>query len=264
MLSVLIAARQEMYLQHTIDSVIDQSQGDIEVLVVLDGYWPNPAIREDKRITLVHYPKPIGQRRAINVLARIAKGEYIMKLDAHCIMGEGYDEILKADCQDKWIVVPRRYDLDVGTFCRRGYSVCDYMFLTRLDAEGGPLRAKAIKERKYDPDKPMIDDTMACQGSCFFMKKSRFEEIDGLDEAHGSLGWLGCEISCKSWLGDGQLKVNKNTWYAHWQKGKQGHRYHVDRKDLEKARDYAVDMWTKGKWPKQKRDLQWLQRKFNI
>jgi glycosyltransferase involved in cell wall biosynthesis len=264
MLSVLIAARLEKYLQKTIDSVLDNATGEIEVIIVLDGYWPNPALKEDKRIAIIHYEEPVGQRHAINIAAGVARGEYIMKLDAHCIVGKGYDEILTKDCEDDWVVVPRKYDLDAGTFCRRGYSVCDYMFLTKLDAEGGPLRAKQIKGRSHIPDSPVIDDIMTGQGSCFVMKKKRFYELDELDEGHGGLGWLGCEIACKSWLSGGKLKVNKNTWYAHWQKGTKGHRFPLKREELHRARDYAVNLWTSGKWPKQRHDLKWLQKKFDI
>jgi len=254
----------ERFLQNTIDEVLNKAKGDVEVIAVLDGYWPNPAIKDEKRVTLVHFVKPIGQRQAVNRMVDIAKGDFIMKLDAHCSLGEGYDIILTESCEDDWVVVPRRYDLDTGTYCRRGYSLCDYMFLTTFDAEGGPLRAKSIKGRTVDNNAPMIDDTMACQGSCFLMKRKRFYEIDGLDEAHGSLGWLGCEISCKSWLSGGKLKVNKNTWYAHWQKGRKGHRFPLKREELNKARDYAVDFWTNNKWSKQVHELKWLFEKFNI
>ncbi len=261
MLSVLIAARQELFLQKTIDNVFEKAKGDVEVVVVLDGYWPNPALKEHPKLAIIHYQKPVGQRSAINIAARASQGKYIMKLDAHCILGEGFDEILAKDCKDDWTVVPRKYDLDTGTWCRRGYSCCDYMYLTKLDAEGGPLRAKQIRGRGMRDNSPDIDDLMACQGSCFFMKRKRFDEIGGLDEGHGSLGWLGCEISCKSWLSGGKMKVNKNTWYAHWQKGTKGHRYHVKRKDLHKARDYAVKLWSNGE---HKHDLAWLQKKFDI
>jgi len=253
----------EKYLQKTINSVLNQAKGDIEVIVVFDGYWPNPAIKDDKRVTLIHFVEPIGQRQAVNRMVDAAKGEFIMKLDAHCIMGKGYDIILTETCKDNWVVVPRKYDLDTKTFCRREYSLCDYMYLTPLDAEGGPLRAKSIKGRKINKDAPMIDDLMAGQGSCFVMKRKRFHEIDGLDEAHGSLGWLGCEIACKSWLSGGALKVNKNTWYAHWQKGLRGHRFPLKREELNAARDYAVDFWFNNRWSKQVHKLKWLFEKFN-
>lgn len=261
MLSILIPSRMEVYLQKTIDSVFDNADGDVEVIAVLDGYWPNPPIKEDKRLTLIHYTEPVGQRSAVNRMASIAKGEFLMKLDAHCTLSKGFDVILTKNCPDNWTVVPRRYDLDVETWYKRDYSKCDYMYLTALDAEGGPLRAKRMER---DRPERLIDSTMACQGSCFVMTKRRFEEIDGLNEENGSFGWLGCEIACKSWLSGGKLKVNKAAWYAHWQKGKKGHRFPIKREEIDKARDYAVDYWTNGRWPKQRHSLKWLQKKFNV
>ena len=40
--------------------------------------------------------------------AAIATGDFLMKCDAHCMFQEGYDEILKADCPDDGVLVPRR------------------------------------------------------------------------------------------------------------------------------------------------------------
>ncbi len=259
MLSIVIPSRMEIYLQNTIDNIFDNAHGDIEVIVTLDGYWPNPAIKEDKRLTLIHFTEPIGQRQSVNRMVDIARGEYVMKLDAHCALNKGFDVILTKNCPDNWTVVPRKYDLDVETWTKRDYSKCDYMMLTPLDAEGGPLRAKKSKERKLDR---IIDSTMACQGSCFLMTKERYYELDGLNEENGSFGWLGCEIACKSWLSGGKLKVNKAAWYAHWQKGRKGHRFPITRAEIDAARDYAVDYWVNNKWPKQKHSFQWLMKKF--
>ena len=260
MLSILIPSRMEVYLQKTIESVFQNAHGDIEVIALLDGYWPNPAIKEDKRLTLIHYTEPVGQRQAVNRMAAIAKGEYLMKLDAHCALSKGFDVILTKNCPDDWVVVPRKYDLEVKTWERRKNTKCDYMFLTRLDAEGGPLRAMAIKGRRTSST-PLIDDTMACQGSCFVMTRKRFEKMNGLDEAHGSFGWLGCEIACKTWLNGGSLRVNKVAWYAHWQKGVKGHRFPIKKEEINAARDYAVIKWTNYKG---EHDLNWLFEKFNV
>ena len=48
----------------------------------------------------------------MNEAARIAKGKYIMKLDAHCMLDDGWDEKLKANCEYDWTVIPRMYVLD--------------------------------------------------------------------------------------------------------------------------------------------------------
>ena len=42
MLSVIIPSRNEVFLQQTIDDVLRNAVGEIEVIAVLDGYWPEP------------------------------------------------------------------------------------------------------------------------------------------------------------------------------------------------------------------------------
>ena len=46
MLSVIIPARNEIYLQKTIDSVLSAAKGEIEVIAILDGYWPDPPVSD--------------------------------------------------------------------------------------------------------------------------------------------------------------------------------------------------------------------------
>src|SRR3990167_11142547 len=102
-LSVIIPSRQPEYLQKTIDDLLLKARGEIEVIVVLDGYWPEPMLRDDQRVKIIHqgavHDNP-GMRAAINAGMSVADGEYVMKIDEHCMMDEGFDEKLKADCQD--------------------------------------------------------------------------------------------------------------------------------------------------------------------
>ena len=99
-LSVLIPARNEMFLQNTIDDVLKNIRGDTEIIVVLDGYeskahpggtWPDYGMPMHERVTVVHRPVSIGQRGATNEAARLSTSKYIMKLDAHCAVAQGFD-----------------------------------------------------------------------------------------------------------------------------------------------------------------------------
>lgn len=90
-LSVLIAARNEEFIGRTIDGLIANARGDIEVITVLDGAWPSTAIEQHDRVTVLYVPESIGQRAAINRAASLASGEFVMKLDAHCAVSEGFD-----------------------------------------------------------------------------------------------------------------------------------------------------------------------------
>src|SRR3989304_9722655 len=115
MVSVLIPARNEQYLGKTIENVLENARDEIEIIVILDGYIPDPQLHFDNRVIFVHYKESIGQRQAINIAARMAKGKYIMKLDAHCAVDEGFDVKLATDCEEDMTMIGRMYNLDIET-----------------------------------------------------------------------------------------------------------------------------------------------------
>ena len=111
-LSIIIPARNEQFLSNTINDIFSKSQGPIEIIVVLDGYWPNPPLIEKNNLVILHKGTPEGMRPAINSAANIATGKYLMKVDAHCVFDEGFDVKLQKDCKEDWLVVPTRYSVD--------------------------------------------------------------------------------------------------------------------------------------------------------
>lgn len=279
MLSVLIPARNELYLEQTIRNVLDNAHGEIEIIAVLDGYIPEPQIViNDSRVKFVYNETSLGQRAAINQAARLAIGKFIMKLDAHCAVGPGFDVILASDCEYEWTVIPRMYNLDVETWkpkliedfthaVRMG-KLHDYIMMGQ-DKEDS-LRTLYYphdfnKKIHHESRDILIDETMSCMGCCFFMRRDRFWELEGCDENHGSWGQQGIEVACKAWLSGGSLKVNKKTWFAHWFRGGggPGWPYDIDNKQVYHAKRYSEDLWLNDKWPLAKRKFQWLLDKFN-
>ena len=263
MLSILITARNEVYLQKTIEDILMKAEDKIEVIVILDGYIPDPQIdMKDDRVIFVHYGESIGQRAAINEAARRAKGKYIMKLDAHCAVDKAFDVKLARDCEYDWTVIPRMYNLDIETWKPKLHKRTDYMYISSPKAEK-PFRAMYYSHQP-DTDKE-IDDTMCCMGPCWFMHKKRFWELGGLDEGHGGWGQMGIEVALKAWLSGGYLKVNKKTWFAHWFRGGggPGFPYQISGNDQERARKYSQDLWLNDKWALAKRKLDWVVKKFD-
>jgi hypothetical protein len=262
MLSVIIPSRNEIYLERTIRNILENARGDIEIIAELDGYDIDFSI-DDPRVVFVRQPEAIGQRACINHGASIAKGEYIMKLDAHCAVGPGFDVILAADCQYDWTVIPRMYNLDIETWKPKLHKRTDYMYIGC--GEGRMLRAEYYGSRQPRRNE-LIGDIMCCMGPCFFMHKERFWELGGCDEGHeGGWGQQGVEVSCKAWLSGGSLKVNKKTWFSHWFRGGggPGFPYKISGGQVERVREYSRDLWLNDKWPMQKRKFQWLIEKFD-
>jgi len=232
--------------------LFDSAEGEIEVIAILDGYWPNPPIQDRPNLTLVHHTESLGMRSAINEAANLAKGEYLMKCDAHCLFDKGFDTKLMADCEPDWTVVPRRYSLDAERW-EKDKQKCDYQYIRREDFKGRDWT-------DYKSDE-LIDDLMTFQGSCWFMHRQRFLDLECLDDInYGHMGKEAQEICLKSWMSGGRCIVNKKTWYAHLDKKERG--YPLSQETKDKSRLFAMDFWLNNRWPKQINDLRWLIDKF--
>ena len=114
MLSIIIPSYRDPLLKRTIESLLENAEGEIEIIAIMDGYWvKSEDIVGDERVSYSHLGKNRGMRGAINAGVVISRGEYLMRVDEHQIFGKGYDMILTESCKDNWIVTPRRFFLDV-------------------------------------------------------------------------------------------------------------------------------------------------------
>lgn len=249
MLSVIIPSYKDPYLHKTIDSLLTNSEGSLEIIVVLDGYTLEKEITKDRRIKVIDFPKNVGMREAINVGVRNARGKYIMKTDEHCKFGKGYDRILIETIKDNWIVTPRRYKLNPETWECFGDPI-DYEKLiigvSMFGKKKGHKKFHGVnwpERSKIFADK-MIDEKTGLQGSCWMMSKKWWEKVIVAlqTEGYGMLYQDQIEACFKTWRAGGKLMLNKNTWYAH--KAKEWPRTH--HYSMEKANasfKYGLEQW---------------------
>jgi len=295
-LSVIIAAREEEFLQNTIDNVLKNMRGDTEIIVILDGYWPDKGIKVHPKVTIVHHEESIGQRAAVNEGAKTSQAKYIMKLDAHCAVDKAFDLKLMKDCEYDWTVIPRMYNLWAFDW------KCHKCGKRTYQAEGKPTKCedcgttdkfkkKIVWKAKKNPtsdfmrfdsnmkfqywreykDRPEaqgdICDLMSAIGACFFMHRERFWDLGGMDEESGSWGQFGTEIACKSHLSGGRHVVNKKTWFAHMFRTSSakgfGFPYKISGRQVAKARERSKYLWLGNNWDKAVHDLDWLIAKFS-
>jgi glycosyltransferase involved in cell wall biosynthesis len=195
MVSIIIPSRNERFLPQTVDDIFAKATGAIEVIVVLDGYWPDPILTDRKNLILLHRGTALGMRNAINSAAAIARGDFLMKADGHCMFAEGFDEVLAANCESNWVVVPRRYRLDADNWRinpeRPG--ALDYQYVCFPDSPndfGGPtLTGRDWPEMGRQRRDVEIDELMTWQGSCWFMTQKYFHEMGDLEEnLYGTFG----------------------------------------------------------------------------
>lgn len=266
--SVLIPSRCEQFLPQTVADVLAKARGEIEVVVTLEGYWPDPPLPDDPRLRLVHFGVPHGMRAAINAAADVATGDYFCKLDAHCLVGEGFDEILKRDyAEENWVMVPRRFSLDPIAWCVKKDRACiDYHYLSYFfaDPNNFGLHGRAWDQRKAERRAFPIDDEMSSQGSCWFMSRRHWNWLGGLStDGYGDFIQEFQEVGCKTWLGGGAVKVNKNTFYAHLHKGSTfGRGYKVSKSSWDRGLKYSADLWVNNRWPGRIHDFSWLVERF--
>ncbi len=287
-LSVIIPARNEQFLSKTIEDVLVNMRGNTEVIAVCDGNWPDPPIKDDPRVHLIHHSQSIGQRAATNEAARMSQAKYLMKLDAHCSVDEGFDVKMMKDMQDDWTMIPRLFNLHVFNWlCKCGHSLYQGPTPLKCAKCGDKMEREMIwkprlnrrsdfmlfdselrfgywsKYEKRPESKGDIVDVMSTLGACWMLTRKKYFELNICDEAFGSWGQQGTEVACKTWLSGGRLVVNKKTFYSHafrTQGGDWGFPY--PNPGIEKARAHCKDLFLNNKWDKAIHPLSWLLEKF--
>lgn len=216
MISIIIPSYKDPLLQKTIDSLLENAEGEIEIIAILDGYWPKVPLKDDPRVRVLHLGRNRGMRGAINAGVAIAKGEYLMRTDEHCVFGKGYDRILTERFKDNWIVYPTRYYLDTEKWEVMDKAPNVYNKLI-IDQSRHKFSGVDWKNREIARKDKTIDDSMAMQGSCWIMKKSWWDKVivELESEGYGTHYGDSHEMVFKTWKAGGRLMVNKNTWYAH-------------------------------------------------
>jgi glycosyltransferase involved in cell wall biosynthesis len=220
-LSVVIPSYKDPYHEKTVQSLLDNSElGDkLEIISVFDGYWPSWKMAEDPRRRIIHLGKNRGMRGAINAGVQVARGEFFMRLDEHCLFDKGYDKKLTDACKENEVMTATRYFLDPIK-----WEVMDLepVYHERLDIvnvsdgvrkfHGKPWKARDEKMK----DKP-ISETEAMQGSMWIANRKFFLKTVGeLDtENYGPLIQDSVEVTFKYWKNRGRIMLNKNTWFAH-------------------------------------------------
>ncbi len=55
MLSCIIPSRSDQWLQKTVDDLLIKAEGEVEVIVVYDGRYADPILKDDPRVIQIHH-----------------------------------------------------------------------------------------------------------------------------------------------------------------------------------------------------------------
>lgn len=287
-LSIIIPARNEEFLQKTIEDILENIEGETEIIVALDGAWPPTPIKNHARVKIIFFPESIGQRAASNQAVRLSKAKYIMKVDAHCAFDKGFDVKMMANMQDDWTMVPTMRNLHAFNWvCADGHiryqgpsGPCkdcgketkkDVVWIAKTNPQSTAYRFDNDMHFQYDgatkrKQKGDLCETMSIQGSCFMVTRDKWWELDICSEDFHSWGQQGVEVACKTWLSGGRVVVNKKTWYAHMfrtQGGDFSFPYPQDGGNVKENRKKSKELFAGDNWPQAKHSFNWLIDKFN-
>jgi glycosyltransferase involved in cell wall biosynthesis len=252
-LSIIIPARNEMFLKNTTEDFLANKEGRTEMIVVLDGKWADPPLAQHPDINVIYLPESVGQRAATNLGVRLSRSKYVAKTDAHCAFDKGFDrkmlEAFKETGDDVTMVPvmrnlwafdwrcyenhcgwkqyqgptpekcpkcgsPRKIRRKIMWIGKNNPQSTSYCF----DSEPHFQYFEAWKHREpYITDKKEkgLTETMSLQGSFFMCTRKKYWELDLCDEGLGNWGNQGIEVACKTWLSGGRVLCNHRTWYAH-------------------------------------------------
>lgn len=233
----------------TVDSLLTTSElGDkLEIIVVLDGYWPDFELRIDSRVRYAHLGRNRGMRGAINAGVQISRGEFIMRTDEHCMFAPGFDKAMTDACRPDWIMTARRFFLDpIKWEVMDDPPPVDYEKLVIQD--GVKFSGQRWRSRDRERADILIDETMAMQGSVWLMPRAWWDRVIGelQTEGYGPHYQDSHEMQFKAWKAGGKLMLHKGTWFAH--KHRSFSRTHNDGTELNPANKHEGWAYALGVW----------------
>ena len=254
--SVIIPACKEdvKYLQGTIDSVRKNACGPIEIIAIFDGIKPlrvpKCAYGFDKNITFDKPIGPVGHRKAMNVAASYSIGKYLLRLDCHCALSEGWDARMKSSCGAETIVKPMADRLIPETWKGEGVDIG----FTAFDEN---LHNYWCRRWKDMDDRKIEEECMSLWGFCWMIRADWYRQLGGCDESLGSYGVGGPEWALKAWRTGGKVILRTDTVCYHlWRKKAP---YPIHKTDTDNAFEKLKRDWVCGQ---HKRPMNWLLYKF--
>lgn len=296
-LSIVIpAGKEEEFTARTVEDILKNKRGNTEIIVVADGWWPEPGLEDHKDVRMIRLAEPIGQRAAQNLGVKLSRAKYVMKMDCHCSVEEGFDQkMLDAfkEVGDNVTMVPLMRNLHVFDWvcehcemrvyqgpepdeCRNETCTFDekkfkkeVVWIPKQSPQSTAYRFNKDLRFKYFPElrrrqKGKLVETMSLQGSCFMATRENYWKLKLCDESWGGWGQQGSEVALKTWLSGGQVLCNTDTWYAHLFRTQKGfsHPWGNPGSSQHNAIKTSQDMFFNNKWDQQVRPLSWLLERF--
>ena len=226
----------EEYLQKTVESVESSSEGDVEIIIQKgDG------------------EKALGYRWAVNRGVRNSTGQFIMVIDGHCSLSQGWDRKLREAWEPGALLFGRIQALRPDWTERAG----DYRG-AYLDEE---FRDKWLETQETLTSE--VCECMALTGCGWFVDKFDYWKWHGLSEQVGKFGAVGGELSLKTWLSGGRVLLHQGVTCGHlFREAGEVSPHGVGEEEAEGDLLRFRQLVYYGRLPAQVREVDWLYEKF--
>ena len=193
--SVLIPVyNAEKFLEKALDSVLNQSFPNFELLIINDGSTDSSAeimnayVLKDSRIIALHQPNA-GQAIAINNLVSVAKSEWCVFMDA--------DDLMMPDRLAKQI---QFHNANPDVMASSGHCV----YIDGKDQQCGLQTYHGLKTREDSFEAFEKKMLVNCAWTAFMVNKRIFVEIGGLRSAF----WPGLDFDFMNrWIEKGHILI---------------------------------------------------------
>lgn len=219
LMSIMLPARNEKYLNQTIESILATATGNYEILVGLDGWTFDYEVISHPKVHIIKEPVAIGRRKMANKLAREAKGNYYIKCDAHCIFKTlGWNTKLKDVCGDNMIVSAVMDSIDETTWTPKGRKWMGWLFDSEFHTRWW---TDMVAKDKWQ----LTEETLCFSASTCCMKKETFWRHGGNNETFGHWGNEELEWALKIQTSGGKLVCRTDVEVAHLYRTKFPYRF---------------------------------------
>jgi len=214
MTSVIIPSHNEQsYLNRTVANIFDTTNGNIEVIVVLNGY-DQPV---DPRAKIVRLDENMGERVAMNRATDVATGEFLFRIDAHCDFSPiGWDKMLMEVTGEKDITVAvlTATDKEWKRLPGHWYGFCRLIQTADSDGTIG-LEAKWQKPNRDHTAYSIVEPNMGLTGCGWMIQRDFYDEVGRADESLPKMGAIGEEFAIKAWAAGGRVQTRTDVLVGH-------------------------------------------------
>lgn len=190
LVSIIVPTRDRLdLLRPCVESVLTKTSYPNFELIIVDNESRDPAVlaymqnlpENDKRVRVIRYPHPYNYSAMNNIAARDARGEYLLLLNNDTVVIQPqwlsrmmtYGQRNDVGIVGARLVYPNKTIQHAGLIAGMGvHGICEHVNI------GSPMTAPGYLGRSQ-----MSQNLSMVTAACMLVRKSIYEEVEGLDEA---------------------------------------------------------------------------------